>query len=391
VGSAWAASRLLAPREPTPAVATVDIRDHFDEQQIARGKRFARGQMALGLARAVVDAAAVIGVLRATPRRRAPANNGAGAAALAAAGLSVATSLPGLPLAALARRRSIRVGLATQTWRDWGRDLTKTQAIEAAFAGAAGAGITAVARRWPHSWWLPAAAGSVLIMTGLAALAPVLLDPIFNDFEALPDGDLRDDVLQLAADAGVRVGEIYSVDASRRTTAANAYVTGLGPTKRIVLFDTLLDRYSRDQVRVVVAHELAHVRHRDMPRSVAFAALTAPAAALAVQRLSWALSPERANARALPALALAGGIVAVPVGLIANRLSRAAERRADAFSLALSNAPDAFVSFEREIALQNVADLDPPRAVTALLATHPSTAERIGIALAYRARLETGS
>ena len=96
-------------------------------------------------------------------------------------------------------------------------------------------------------------------------------------------------MLALAQAAGVRVDGVYSVDASRRTTAANAYVTGLGPTKRIVLFDTLLERFSRDEVRVVVAHELAHVRHRDVPRSIVFAAITAPAAMLAVQRLSWAL------------------------------------------------------------------------------------------------------
>ena len=84
-------------------------------------------------------------------------------------------------------------------------------------------------------------------------------------------------------------------------------MTGLGPTKRIVLFDTLLERFTRDEVRVVVAHELAHVRHRDVPRGIAFAALTAPAAALAVQRLSWVLSPQRGTPGALPALALAPG------------------------------------------------------------------------------------
>ena len=87
---------------------------------------------------------------------------------------------------------------------------------------------------------------------------------MFNDFTPLPEGETRSDVLELARAAGVEVGEVFSVDASRRTTGANAYVTGLGPTKRVVLFDTLLDRYSRDEVRVVVAHELAHVRHRDV-------------------------------------------------------------------------------------------------------------------------------
>jgi STE24 endopeptidase len=134
---------------------------------------------------------------------------------------------------------------------------------------------------------------------------------------------------------------------------------------------------------VVVAHELGHVRHRDIQRNVAFAALTAPAAALATQQLSWAMSPSRGSAGALPALGLAAGIVSIPIGLLAARLSRAIERRADHFSLELSGAPNAFVSFERTIALQNVADLQPPRALTALMASHPPTTERIGAALAY--------
>jgi Zn-dependent protease with chaperone function len=132
----------------------------------------------------------------------------------------------------------------------------------------------------------------------------------------------------------------------------------------------------------VVAHELAHVRHRDVPRGVLYAAIVAPAAALAVQRVSWTISSERGSA-ALPALALAAGLVSAPTGLIGNRLSRAIERRADEFSLELSGSPEAFVSFERTIAVQNVADLEPPRWVRALLASHPPTTERIGAAVAW--------
>ena len=250
-------------------------------------------------------------------------------------------------------------------------------------AGGAGAGVVAVTRRYPSTWWAPAAAGSVVVGSVLAAVAPVVLDPIFNDFTPLPEGETRSDVLELARSAGVKVGEVYSVDASRRTTAANAYVTGLGPTKRVVLFDTLLDRYSREEVAVVVAHELAHVQGRDVPRGVLFAALVAPAGAYAVQQLSWALSRERGSAAALPALAMASALVSAPIGLISNRLSRAMERRADQVSLELTGASGAFVSFERTIALQNVADLDPPKWITSVMATHPSTADRIGAALGY--------
>ena len=397
--SAELAVRLLTPREPLPAPEPVDIRDHFSAEEIDRGRRFARPQLAIRLARSTLDAAVLAYVVRRQARRGRPAvpaaapdvsarDDGASAADLAAAALAGAVlastvSLPGLPLAALARHRALRVGLATQSWRDWGIDLAKATAIQGGLAAIGSGAVTLAARRWPRGWWLPAAAGSIGFGALLAALAPVVLDPVFNDFTPLPDGDTRQDVLSLAAAAGVSVGEVYSIDASRRTTAANAYVTGLGPTKRVVLFDTLLDRFDRDEIKVVVAHELAHVRHRDVPRSVAFAALTAPAAALAAQRLSWVMSATRASAGSLPALALATGVVSLPVGVLSSRLSRAVERRADAFSLRLSQAPQAFVSFERAIALQNIADLEPPRLLTGLLASHPPTAERIGAALAY--------
>jgi STE24 endopeptidase len=283
----------------------------------------------------------------------------------------------------LARQRAINVGLVTQSWGGWAGDLLKATAIQSALSGAAGGAVTGVIRRYPQNWWAPAAAGSAVVGTALMALAPVLLDPVFNDFTPLPAGDTRSDVLELARAAGVKVKEVYSIDASRRSTAANAYVTGLGPTKRVVLYDTLLDRYNRDEVRIVVAHELAHVRNRDVPRGVAYGALAAPGAALAAQRVSWLLSDTREGASALPALGLAATIVSAIIGVVGNRASRAIERRADAFSLRLTDAPGAFISFERAIALQNVADLDPPRWLTRLLATHPTTAERIGAAVAY--------
>jgi STE24 endopeptidase len=380
------ARRALAPRTPVIEPRQVDLRDYFSAEEIERGAKYARGQLAIAMARGAVDLAAVVMLVNRPPRvvRRAWKRPVAGGAALGGL-LSVGLTVPTLPFRAISRRRAIAAGLDTQSWGGWAVDLGKAGAIEAGLTAGAGATVVALTRRYPRGWWAPAAAGAVGFGAVLAALAPVVLDPLFNDFTPLPEGETRSDVLELANAAAVTVGEVYSVDASRRTTAANAYVTGLGPTKRVVLFDTLLDRYNRDEVRIVVAHELAHVRHRDVPRGVLYAALVAPAAAFAVQRLSWTLSPERGTPDTLPALALAAGIVTMPLGLIGNRLSRAVERRADQFSLELAGAPDAFVSFERTIALQNVADLEPPRWVTKLLATHPPTAERIGAAVAFSA------
>ena len=379
--------RLLRPREHQLEPAPVDLESYFSAQEVQRGTRFARPQRILGISRSVLQLGALVAVARRSPRLSVtwPANPYA-RGAIGAGALATGLRLLSLPLAAVSRRRAMAVGLITQSWGGWAGDVIKAAAIESAMAGGAGAAMLAVIRRYPRDWWLPAATGSVLVGTLLGALAPVLLDPLFNDFTPLPDGELRSDVLALARAAGVEVGEVYEVDASRRTTAANAYVTGLGPTKRVVLFDTLIERFTHDEVRVVVAHELAHVRHRDVLRGLAYAALVAPAAALAVKQLSTSISPQLDGPEALPTLALAAVLVAAPTGLIGNRLSRALERRADAYSLALSKAPEAFISFERAIALQNVIDLRPPRWVTALLATHPSTLERIGAAVTYAER-----
>jgi STE24 endopeptidase len=280
---AEAAKGLLSPRRGMVEPAPVALKNYFSSAEIERGARFARPQLALGIGRAAIDLGALALLAGRPPRILGrPSGRPLLAGAAAGAGMSVVLSLPPLPLAALARKRALAVGLATQSWRGWAIDLVKATAIQAGLAAAAGGAFLVLTRRYPGRWWLPAAAGSVGIGALLTALSPVLLDPVFNRFTPLPEGATRSDVLALAQDARVKVREVYAVDASRRTTAANAYVTGLGPTKRVVLFDTLLDRYSRDEVRVVVAHELAHVRHRDVPRGVLYAAIVAPPVALAV-------------------------------------------------------------------------------------------------------------
>ena len=386
-----AAVRLLSPPAPAIVPAAVDLREHFSARQIERAARFARPQRALALARVAVQLAALTMLVRrrrptVTGRKPEPGAEPVAGGALVGAGLEVGLTLSSLPLTAVMRRRAGEVGLVTQSWREWSVDAFKASVIEATLAAGAGGVLVGAARRWPRGWWAPAGGGSVLLAAALATLAPVLLDPVFNDFEPLGEGETQADVLELARRAGVRVGGVYSVDASRRTTAANAYVTGIGPTKRVVLFDTLLHRYGRDELRAVLAHELAHVRHHDLARSLAFAAIVAPAGALAVQRCSWTLWDERGTPGALPALALSATLVLGPLALLASRLSRALERRADAFALELSGAPEAFVTFERAIAVQNVADLDPPRWASFLLATHPPVGERIGMALSCQTR-----
>ncbi len=425
LAAARVAVLVLRPREGLIRPDPVDVSAYFASDDIARARRFGRPQLALQAATGVVQTGVLaafaaraerlpggmaarerplpVGAAkhRRGPRRASPRPSYEAAAV--GAGLTLAVELASLPLRAVARRRARAAGLSTQTWTGWAGDVLKGGALGLALNAAAAPVGVALMRRFPRSWWLPAAGVAVGGAGALTFLSPVLLDPLFNRFTPLPPGPVREAVLELAARAGVSVGEVYEVDASRRTRAANAYVTGLGATKRVVLFDTLLSELTLEEVRLVVAHELAHVRHRDVPRGLAHLALSAPAGMYAVAQLTRRLDRSGGgrtphslaghatsrggeappSAASLPALALALGAVSAAVGSLSCALSRAVERRADAFSLTLTDAPEPFVSFERHLVKQNLADPDPPRLLVALMGTHPSTIERIGIARAY--------
>jgi STE24 endopeptidase len=378
VAVAEAAVLLLRPREGLIHPAPVAARSYFSAAQIDRARDFRNPQLALYAATLAIEAGVLIVLIRRPPRwmpRR---------FALAGAAVSLALTLAPLPVQAVMRQRAVDVGLVTQSWGGWAGDVAKSAGIGALLAGA-GVGIAGgLAGRLGKRWWI---AGSVLVVgVGAAFLyvGPVVLDPVFNKFTRLPDGPTRSEVLDLARKAGVHVGQVYEVDASRRTTGANAYVTGLGPTKRVVLYDNLLKDFTPAQTRLVVAHELGHVHYRDVPHGLLYLLIVAPFGVLAVTRLAdaWGMGDRR---RWVPALALALGVVSTPVTMVSNQLSRRIEARADAFALRLTHEPEPFIGFQQRIALRNVADPAPPGWATALLATHPTTVQRIGIAKTYEA------
>jgi STE24 endopeptidase len=366
----------------------VPVEDFFSPAELRRARRYGRPQLALAAVTALVEGGVLARLVRRPPRLLAQAElHPVAGAPLTGAALAVALTVAPLPVSALMRKRAVDAGLATQSWGGWASDLVKSTAIGASMAAAGAALGVGLMRRHGERWWLAGGAASWALMTGLTFAGPVVLDPLFNRFTPLADAETREDVLGLAEAAGVRVENVFEVDASRRTSAANAYVNGLGATKRVVLFDTLLETFTRAETRLVVAHELAHVRHRDVPRILLHLGMIAPAALRAVDRLAHRLdrSPPGAPA-SLPALALALGVVGAFLAVPTNRLSRAVERRADSFALELTDAPAEFTSFEQRIVLANLADPDPPRWFTALLASHPSAVERIGAARAFADR-----
>ncbi|MDX6697021.1 MAG: endopeptidase [Solirubrobacteraceae bacterium] len=382
---AEAAVLLLRPRDGVIDPAPVSARSYFSHAQIDRARDYRRPQLALYGAALLIEGGVLVWLVVRPPRAlrrewRRPVLAGAAAAAALSVTLTVAT----LPVSALSRQRSVDYGLTTQSWAGWAGDVGKSVGIGAVLAGLGGMALLGLQRRFPRHWWAPGSVAVVAIGAAFAYAGPVVLDPVFNRFKALPPGQARSDVLDLARRAGVKVGQVYEVDASRRTTAANAYVTGLGSTKRVVLYDTLLENFPRDEVRLVVAHELSHVHHRDVPNGILYLALVAPLGVLAIQRLTERLAPGRSGTAAgLPATVLSLALVAGTIGAVSNQLSRRIEARADSFALHLTNQPKPFIGFEKRIAVRNLSDPDPPRWQVALLSTHPPTIERIGIGVAF--------
>jgi len=381
---AEAAVLLLRPRTGLLSPAEVSAASYFTPAQIERAQAFRDGQTLLYGLRVAIELGVLVVVARRPPRRLLRARRPVLAGAAAGAALSVLTGLAALPVSAISRARAIDVGLVTQSWAGWAGDLAKSWSIGAALAGAGAAVAVVLLRRFPRRWWIPASGIVVAFAIAITYASPVVLDPLFNRFEDVR-GQTRADVLELARRAGVDVGSVQVMDASRRTTAANAYVAGLGHTKRVVLYDTLLEHFTRDEIRLVVAHELAHVHHRDVPKGLLWVALVAPAGMFAVAVMTRRLSPGGAGPAArIPALALALAVVVPLVTTISNQMSRGVEARADSWSIELTGAPEAFIGFERRIAVRNVSDPDPPGWRVALLATHPPTVERIGLAVAYQ-------
>jgi STE24 endopeptidase len=369
---------LLRPKERFP-VEHVEPRAYFSADELERATTFRSGQLWLYGARTALDLAVLVAAVRFAPRDgRRPVLTGAATAAA----ITLTTTVVALPVRAASRERSKAVGLVTQSWGGWAVDVAKGAAIGGVMSGAGGALLVVGLRRFGRDWWAPGAAAVAGFALVFTYLGPVILDPVFNKFTPLPAGATRTDVLELAKKAGVEIGEVYEVDASTRTTAANAYVNGIGHTKRVVLYDTLLKDFTPAETRLVIAHELGHVHYRDVPHGLLWLTLVAPFATLAVARASEKLT--RDGATAVPAVALSLALIAPAVTTISNQLSRAIERRADAFALDLTGEPDAMVAFERRITIQNVGDPDPPRWQEVLMGTHPPTMERIGQALAAR-------
>ena len=388
---AEAAAWLLRPRDIEQPVHA-DESAYFSHEELTKARDYASGQRLILVGSLVAEG--VVLVLLATGRpavtrralERVAARPVLGGAA-AAAGLSAVVAVVTLPFGVWAHERSVDVGLSTQSLGGYLSDWGKATVIGALLAGVVGTFALWLMRRFGRRWWIPGSVGVVAGAAIITWLAPVVIAPLFNKFKELPPGQARTDVLDLARRADVDVGHVYEVDASRRTTAINAYVNGIGSSKQVVLYDTLLKDLNRGERNAVVAHELGHVHGADIRRGLIFVALITPLSLIFISGMGEAIARPRGTEPGqpsyLPAFALAIAATSFVIGIAGNQLSRAVEARADTFSLQLTDDPKGMIQLQQQLADRNLSDPDPPAAFSFVFGTHPPAIDRIGAALAW--------
>jgi STE24 endopeptidase len=295
---------------------------------------------------------------------------------VAVVALTVVGALATLPFAVLLRRRVLAYGLSDQPWGGFAVDLLKGLAVEVVATSIVLVVLVGVARRWPRAW--PAVAG--LLLAGLVMLGsfvyPLVVEPLFNHFEPLPDGELRTRIMALADEEGVHVDDVLVADASRRTTTLNAYVSGFGSSRRVVLYDNLLKDEDEPQILAVVAHELGHAHHDD----VLTGSLLGAAGALLGAGLLGLLVGDVGDPRRVPRLLALMAVATLLASPVQNGISRRIETRADVDSLRATDDPAAFAELQKELARKSLADPTPYAWSQFWFGSHPTTLQRIALA-----------
>ncbi|MGH7550388.1 MAG: M48 family metallopeptidase [Gemmatimonadota bacterium] len=283
-----------------------------------------------------------------------------------------------------------RFGLSTRSAGAWLLDTARRQGFWIVVYGLAAAGFLGCLRRWPRWGWVAAAAGGTLMAVAGTTVAPVLIDPLFADFRPLDDRELEREIVAMGERAGLKIERVRVVDASRRTRRLNAYVAGLGATRQVVLYDNLLVEAPREEILLVVAHELGHAGERHVrtglllaiPGIFAGAWLLTGVARWQARRNSRLAGPG--DPAGLPLLWLAVSILLFLASPIEGAISRRMEAEADWIALELSRDPDTFARVTRRLARSNLSPLTPPGWIVRWFYTHPPVLERIGMSECWR-------
>jgi STE24 endopeptidase len=280
-----------------------------------------------------------------------------------------------------------RFGQSNQTLKDWILDQVKGLLVAAPIGLILLEVVYIILRAYPQTWWLWVAGVLLVFNVLLSNLAPVLIMPIFNKYVPLGEehANLAQRLIKLAERANTKVRGVFKFDMSKRTKAANAALTGIGNTRRIILGDTLINEFTPDEIETVLAHELGHQVNRDIPLMITFGTLsTLVSLYLASLALNWAVGffsfTGPADPAALPALMLILSLYGLLTMPLDNAFSRWRERLADLYALRATNQPEAMASAMTRLANQNLSEVDPEKWVVFLFYSHPPLNERIAMA-----------
>ena len=290
-----------------------------------------------------------------------------------------------------------RFQLTTQKTRAWIWDETKGFLVGLLFAGIIAELLYFTIRQSPQHWWIISWAMFMGLFVVLAQIAPLILFPIFYKFEPLENDDLKQRLVRLSESAGTKVRGIYKWHLSEKSRKANAALTGLGATRRIILADTLLDHYSPEEIEAVLAHELGHHVHKHILKSIfvqAGVTLLGFWAANYVLHLSieqWSMFDTMSDFSNLPLLVLISTVLSVVLMPAMNAYSRFNERQADRYAFKTIRSVQPFITSMNKLAAQNLAERTPSRWVEWLFHSHPAISRRVAAAEAWKMRLAADS
>ena len=278
-----------------------------------------------------------------------------------------------------------RFKLSTQRFSSWAWDEVKGFLVGLVLGSVVVEVLYLTIRQWPQHWWMLAWALFMGLFIVLAQLAPVVLFPIFYKFEPLTDEDLRRRLVVLSERAGTRVRGVYRWKLSEKSKKANAALTGLGATRRIILADTLLDNYTPDEIEAVLAHELGHHVHRHILKSIFVqAAITLFGFWAANWVLHYAVDQhmfeELSDFANLPLLALVSVVLSFLLMPALNAYSRFNERQADRYAFESISSVEPFITSMNKLAEQNLAERTPSKAVEWFFHSHPAISRRLAAA-----------
>jgi STE24 endopeptidase len=281
-----------------------------------------------------------------------------------------------------------RYGQSNQTVKDWLTDQAKGLLLSGVLGLIVLELLYLLMGVFPQTWWLWAGGVMLLFTVLLTNLAPVLIFPLFYKYKPLDDTDLVNRLTRLAERAGARVQGVYVFDMSRKTVAANAALMGLGNTRRIVLGDTLVEKFTAAEIETVLAHELGHHVHKDLPLGIMVQSLlTLIGFWLANLVMLWGIDTfgyyGLTDPATFPLLLVALSIFGLVTMPLSNAWSRWREVKADRYALQTTGKPRAFISAMTRLANQNLADAEPPAWVEFLLHSHPSIHKRVIMAQSF--------